>query len=353
MEFDFFSEPVTFCVIRNYYTKDEAEHVLKALEEMKSELMTPENTGAARGLDGAVRKNNKGIFIENQGHVINHLNKKLYGEVAWELCKNNWFYSYLKQDVYDKTLVSYYEHGSYYKPHKDRSLLTAIYYTWREPKTFEGGDLYFGDFKVPIENNCLVVFPSPTEHEVKNVQGEGRWAISQFVNIRADDKLIYHFPNCMEIQDFKRIEEVTRNGHWTYQGRSVSGPTRFWHLELENDKYFTHYLKGCIENVTKRKFSHLYRVYANGQAHGQDGDFHQDDKNPKAWTFILYLNVIDHDVIEKWGGVTEFKMPDGLMTQLPHTNMGILFRSDIWHRGMAPSRHVDDLRITIAWKLIE
>lgn len=356
MKFTFFTEPVTFCIIQNYYTKDETEIILQALEELKPELQPPENTGAARNINGQVRKNNKGLFIENEEHVLIKLNRKLYGEVTWELCKNNWFYDYLKQDVYDKTLVSYYENGGYYKPHKDKSVLTAIYYIWKEPPQFENGDLYFGDFRVPIENNCLLVFPSSTEHEVKHVKGEGRWAISQFISLKQDDSIpIYHFPNCMQVNDFQRIKEITANGHWTFTGHSYPGRqnTKFWFMDLDNNPFFKEYLKGYIEHKTKKKFRSLQRVYANGQFHGQDGQFHQDEHHPDSWTFMLYTNTIDQDDIENWGGTTQFKTRHGILTQFPYTNHGILFKADLWHRGLAPSRHVNDLRVTIAWKLIE
>ena len=96
-----------------------------------------------------------------------------------------WFYRYLtnrSDRLTDKTLVSYYEDGSYYKPHVDAAIMTCISYHWKEPKEFTGGDLHFGDFKVPIENNCLLIFPSCTEHEVSPVSGQGRYAITQFLN---------------------------------------------------------------------------------------------------------------------------------------------------------------------------
>ena len=356
MNFKFFTEPVTFCIIQNYYTKDEADIALQAMEDLTPELQVPENTGSARNINGQVRKNNKGIFIENQDHVLIKLNRRLFGEVTWELCKNNWFYDYLKQDVSDKTLVSYYEDGGYYKPHRDMSLITAIYYAWREPQKFEGGDLYFGDFKVPIENNCLLVFPSSTEHEVKPVKGSGRWAVSQFVHLKSNDNNIpiYHFKNCMQVNDFERIKDIISKTQWTYTGRSHPGqPYKFWEMVLDNNPFFTHYLKEYIEHITGRKFRGLKRVYANGQAHGQDGYFHQDDTEPNTWTFLLYTNTIDQNEIETWGGETQFKTPLGILSQFPYTNHGILFRSDIVHKGLSPSRHINELRITVAWKLVE
>lgn len=355
MKYQFFTDPVAFCIINDYYTEDEVEQILQNLDNLRNELQTPENTGSARNISGQLRKQNKGVFIENDESVLIKLNRKLFGEVAWDLSKHNWFYDYLKQDVYDRTLVSYYEDGGYYKPHRDKSIVTAIYYVWKEPKSFDGGELYFGEFKVPIVNNCLLVFPSTTEHEVKMVKGSGRWAITQFVSPNQEKPEIHHFPNCVEYRDFQHIQEVLAKGRWIFTGKSHPDDpvSKFWYMDLMDDKFFTEYLKSYIEHITKRKFSTLYKVYANGQTRGQDGEFHQDDVRPGTWTFLLYTNVIEPQQIESWGGVTQFKTQYGILSQFPYTNHGMLFRSEISHRGLGPSIHVPEIRKTIAWKLIE
>jgi hypothetical protein len=354
MKYSFYTHPVTFCIIRDYYTEDEVELLLDELDNLKPELQPPEVTGSAMNIRGEVHKKNNGVFIENNQNIIVKLNRKLFGEVSWELAKNNWFYSYLKQDVYDRTLVSYYEDGGYYKPHRDKSLITAIYYVWKDPKTFEGGDLYFGDFRVPIEKNCLLVFPSSTEHEVKVVKGSGRWAISQFVSLSTEEPPIYHFPNFLHVTDFQHVQDVLEKGSWKYIGRSLVEDTfSFWNMDLIHDKFFTEYLKTHIENVTRKKFRSVRSVYANGQTHGQDGSFHQDDIRPGTWTFLLYTNILNENELERWGGMTQFNLKSGIVSQLPIPNHGILFKSEIVHRGLGPAIHVSDIRKTIAWKLIE
>lgn len=354
MKYSFYTHPVTFCIIRDYYTEDEVELLLDELDNLKPELQPPEVTGSAMNIRGEVHKKNNGLFIENNQNIIVKLNRKLFGEVSWELAKNNWFYSYLKQEVYDRTLVSYYEDGGYYKPHRDKSLITAIYYVWKDPKTFEGGDLYFGDFRVPIEKNCLLVFPSSTEHEVKVVKGSGRWAISQFVSLSTEEPPIYHFPNFLHVTDFQHVQDVLDKGSWKYIGRSLVEDTfSFWNMDLIHDKFFTEYLKTHIENVTRKKFSMVRSVYANGQTHGQDGSFHQDDFRPGTWTFLLYTNTIKENELARWGGMTQFNLKTGIVSQLPIPNHGILFKSEIVHRGLGPAIHVSDIRKTIAWKLIE
>jgi hypothetical protein len=108
----------------------------------------------------------------------------------------------------------------------------------------------------------------------------------------------------------------------------------------------------AIEARSGKKFK-ILRIYANGQVYGQDGDFHQDDTGPNTWTFLIYMNIVPANELENWGGETQFKMNDGLKIQLPVPNTGVLFRSNIFHKGMAPSNISSGLRVTVAWKLEE
>jgi hypothetical protein len=358
MEIEYFTEPISFCIIRNYVSSDEVQAILKELEELKPRLQSPENTGTAHDGTGKPKKSNKGLFIDNYAtSAILKINRKLFGEVAWETSKHHWFFKMLKEDVEDSTLVSYYENGDYYKKHHDTSIITAIHYVWNEPKSFEGGDLYFGEFKVPITNNCLVVFPGAcTEHQVTPVTGTGRWAISQFVHQKSTKQSpvpIIQFPNFLSVMDFRMVQRHVENAPWSFKGFSnETQKGKFWYMDLMDMQPFREYIFGLIEKVAGRKFK-LHRVYANGQAYGQDGDYHQDDTDPKSWTFILYTNDILPNEIDDWGGATLFKTDNGIMYQPPITNLGILFRSDLWHRGLAPSKHINELRRTVAWKLSE
>ena len=189
-KFQFFTEPVPHCIIKNYYTPAELQLLWAELDFLKGKLSPPDQTGTAVGPDGKPKKKNKGAFIDDlytkrELSNILQLNRKIgKPEINGKILGQNWFYNYLKpcDRLKDRTLVSYYEDGDYYEPHTDSAMVTVISYHWKEPKSFEGGDLYFGNYKVPIENNCLLIFPSCTEHEVKRVSGHGRYAITQFLN---------------------------------------------------------------------------------------------------------------------------------------------------------------------------
>ena len=349
MEFNFFTEPVTFCIVNNYYTEDEIDAIHRELNSIKPNLKPPENTGTARTVDGIVSKQNKGMFLNEPRGPIFELSRKLFREVAWETQKNNWMYRWLS-GMDDKILVSYYESGDHYKSHTDHAVLTAIYYTWKEPRQFSGGDLYFGKYKVPIENNSLVIFPSSTQHSVTPVIGEGRWAISQFISHTPpkENRGMFYYHNFLDVTRFATAQDLTfRSSSWAFRGSSNGGPPKFWMLELSNNQFFI----DMVQPLLREKGLKIIRIYANGQSFGQDGEFHQDDSTPDSWTLLLYLNDIKEEEIDNWGGGTQFKMENAIENQYPIPNMAILFRSDIWHRGLAPSRTVGDIRVTVTWKL--
>ena len=351
MEVVHYTEPVQFCIIKNYYLPDQIEAIHKELDHMKPSLKGPDGTFSARNSSGELLKKNKGGFVQNKSGPIWNFSRKLFGEVSWELRKGHWFWQYLNLTLEDEILVTHYESGDYYKSHRDESLFTAIYYTWKEPKTFTGGDVFFGEFKVPIENNCLLVFPGPTFHEVSTVYGNGRWAISQFVKFgvpRHMKKNMYHYDNFLHATDYKKVQNLVFNSDkWFLGNSSLELYPRFWKLPLDNNEY----IRSLINSVLEEHNLKILRVYANGQFYGQNGSFHQDDPSPSAWTFLLYLNDIERGEIDEWMGTTEFKTENGITSQQPIPNMGILFRSDLFHRGLAPSRMVTDMRVTLAWKL--
>ena len=353
MDIVHYTHPVQFCIIRNYYKNDEVNIIHRELDKRRPFLKAADGTGSAVTLDGQYKKNNKGEFVA-ENTIIYNISRKLFGELGRKLSETHWLYKYLDPSLsHDSMLISMYESGGYYNSHVDMSVLTAIYYTWKEPKSFVGGDLYFGDFKVPIENNCLLIFPGPTEHMVTPITGGERWAISQFINvIQADaNEKIITIPNFLHVVDYKAAQELTFNSrNWAFNNSAVykiDHKPSFWSLGLDNVKFFT----DIIQDFLAQQQMTILRVYANGQTHGQDSEFHVDDDQPDHWTLLLYLNDIGRDEIEAWGGCTEFKTSKGLIKQFPFPNTAILFRADILHRGMAPSRYVKDLRVTIAWKL--
>jgi hypothetical protein len=348
----YFTEPVTFCIIKNFYSEDDLELIWKELETLKPHFGGPEKTGTARNAVGQPKKDNKGVFLQ-QGNPITILNRKLFTpELVHDLSKLNWFFGYLKHLNRDDTLVSYYEDSGHYKAHTDDAIITAIHYLWKEPKTFTGGGLFFGDFEVPIENNCMLIFPSCTFHEVKPLQGYGRYALTQFVSSKEKERPpdIPRFTNVLSVIEFKKVQEFIAQGKWTTGGNSgTQSLVNFLYMDLIESDFFRKYLKDKICTLIGRD-AKLDRVYANGQYHGLDGSFHQDSKEDGTWTFLLYLTEIEPDQLDEFHGTTEIRRGDRIVAFQPETNSAIMFPSQRWHRGRSPSRFFPGLRITIAWK---
>ena len=358
MEFSFFTNPVTFCIIKNFYTGEEVNLIHKELDEIYSNFKGAEATGSSVNIKGDPRKQNKGLFLDDfygrnrdKSAILNLNRKTFHPQVKYELVKGNWFFSYIERTKYDSTLVSTYSQGDYYSSHSDQSFITAIYYTWKEPKQFEGGELYFGEFKVPIENNCMLLFPSCTEHQVKPVtRGYGRFAISQFISLDNPPvkENIRRVLNFLTINEFDKVNNLIDNLSWS-KGSSVGGSQIFGNIDLNREPYITDVLVNKIRSTLGMNL-HLNNVYANGQFFGQDGVFHQDNTSSDAFTVVLYMNRIEDADIDIWGGETQFKIGERITSYQPYTNSLLIFNSNLVHRGMAPSRYFNDRRVTITWK---
>ena len=119
-------------------------------------------------------------------------------------------------------------------------------------------------------------------------------------------------------------------------------------MDLQEDTLFSDTVFEKIKQLTGRKFE-LRNVYANGQTFGQDGDDHTDGTDEAHWTFLIYATEVTD------GGLTLFRRPGTrFLTALePTKNTGVLFKADLVHKGLAPSRDCNALRVTIAYKLRE
>lgn len=122
----------------------------------------------------------------------------------------------------------------------------------------------------------------------------------------------------------------------------------FWYMNLENESFFTEDLFSQIKKYIGEGFK-IERVYANGQTFGLDGEFHIDDSDDNAYTF-LYYPMRNWNL--SWGGETVILDPDGVITTVhPMPNSAIMFPSNWLHCGKSPSKNFTDLRITLAYKL--
>lgn len=163
-----------------------------------------------------------------------------------------------------------------------------------------------------------------------------------------------HFLNTDELE---KAVSIIKSGKWQFG--HISNPTDlnstpFWSMNLNENEYFSIYIKEIIEKQFSKKFK-LYRVYANGQTFGQDGSYHTDNDEPNTFTFCLYLSEIIQKYIETAGGHIFFKLPDlnYKICYEPIYNRGIFFPSNYLHKACSYTRFIMDMRICVAWKLKE
>lgn len=357
-----YNYPVPFCVVRNFLNPDDEVRMKTNLNDLKKHLKPADKTGAAVHENKLLAKK-KGVFLNECDYLrSNNFIEKIMDKVKSpefidQASAESWFFEYLRGDSKHGTLVSLYEEGDEYKHHKDSSYMSIIYYFF--DGEFEGGDFFLKQVRIPIEHNSLVIFPSCTFHAVSPIKGPGkRWSITNFFTLASSYQQlpdsIFTFKNFATPDEWKEIHYGIENAPWVLKGLSNPNQTNkiesnFWFLDLNGIDLFS---KKLFERIPHGPWK-LERVYANGHSFGQNGSFHQDSTEPGAWTFLLYVNEIDAAAMNSWGGQTEFETSQGRIVQVPEPNLGILFKSNIYHRGLGPSRYVNNLRVTIAWKLIK
>ena len=159
--------------------------------------------------------------------------------------------------------------------------------------------------------------------------------------------------NFLSNDDLMKVIESSRYFPWSYGHVSAKNEgINFWSSNLINNDLFKTHIFHKIESYFKKKFS-INDLYANGQTYGMDGIYHTDDNNDDAYTFLLYISDITRDNVHIVDGYTLFKDGDKIVCIEPILNRGVLFKSNIFHKGLGPSRSANMLRISIAFKLRE
>jgi hypothetical protein len=159
--------------------------------------------------------------------------------------------------------------------------------------------------------------------------------------------------NFLSNDDIIKVIEHSRNFKWKFGKRTlINKGYKFWVCVLYHDDLFKTYIFPKIEEYFKKKFT-ILKIYANGQTYGQDGEYHIDSPKDDDYTFLLYLGDITHRDVSFVDGYTLFKQGEKVTCIEPICNRCVLFKSNIEHKGMAPSRKSNVLRTIIAFKLRE
>jgi len=191
-------KPFDHILIKDFYSKEELKLIWRENEFVFDKLGDPEATRAAMEDDGEGRKKSgRGIFLDEvygrrEFSDILRITRKTFNceELDEEIEKmGSVYFNLFRKTNWDSTMLQYYEEGDYYKQHDDSAFFTAIYTFYKEPKCFDGGDLYFEkyDYTLPIRNNQLILFPSIVSHGVNEVTMKkpgymnGRFSIAHLI----------------------------------------------------------------------------------------------------------------------------------------------------------------------------
>jgi Rps23 Pro-64 3,4-dihydroxylase Tpa1-like proline 4-hydroxylase len=134
------------------------------------------------------------VYTDRSTSNILTVNRKLFdSECLKKFSQTSPMSKSILYQTKDYTLLRYYENGDEYLPHHDDSSYTAITFFYREPKSFEGGELLFPDFDYTFKcnNNHVILFPGCISHSVTKVQmndnifcnGMGRYSMAQFLTL--------------------------------------------------------------------------------------------------------------------------------------------------------------------------
>jgi len=192
-------EKIPYLLEDNFFTSEELNAIWVELEFLNrpSLMLDPDLTASATEW-GEIKKKNRGVFLNN---VYKHLDvspiwvasRKLFSGYTFNFSELSMVNKVALETNHSSMLMSYYEDGDYYLPHRDTASVTTLYWFFREPKRFEGGDLIFTETgeTVEVKHNRMIMFPSWAEHAVTNValsdefknRGLGRYCVTHFLNI--------------------------------------------------------------------------------------------------------------------------------------------------------------------------
>ena len=125
----------------------------------------------------------------------------------------------------------------------------------------------------------------------------------------------------------------------------------YWKIKLNFSPLFSIKMVEVISRYFNKNFK-LIRVYAVSQTYTETGSYHTDHLDPYRYTFCLYIS---DNVPTNSGGSFFVRIPNRYeIMSIDHVNnRGVLFPSKYLHKGHGFDRNVNDLRMCIAWKLIE
>ena len=160
---------------------------------------------------------------------------------------------------------------------------------------------------------------------------------------------LQYFPDFLSKEDQElTISKTLYSKNWQFGHSSADNDSfHFWSIDLTKDPFFSNTILNKICETVGINLR-LIKVYANGQTYGQSGSVHKDLHNGDCDLTFLYYPLIWKPI---YAGHLILDDGQEVISVLPKENLGLMFKSDIDHVGMEPSRHYKELRISIAFKM--
>lgn len=194
-------DPFPHVIIKYMYDEWQMPQIWEELNFLcyEEKLLDPTESGSALTDDGKTLKQNSCIWLDDiyahpkLSNILKATND-FQTRQLWQICKQHPHWYFNKAQInYTANLISYYEHGGYYKPHNDQAYFTCLTWFYKKPKAFEGGDLHFPeyDYKIECKHNSTVLFPSQIVHAVDEISMNpsmlsnklGRFCYTQFFSL--------------------------------------------------------------------------------------------------------------------------------------------------------------------------
>ena len=158
---------------------------------------------------------------------------------------------------------------------------------------------------------------------------------------------IIAWKNFLNQEEKEIIESESKKYQWNLEGSSQNTPlTRmFWFKNLIGSTKTKELFKSKMESYLNKSIE-VDRIYANGQAHGQCGMFHQDIPGCD-YSLVYYLH---EDWQPEYGGHLMIKINNTIESYWPESNSAILFKSDLWHCPLEPTIYCRTQRLSITFK---
>lgn len=171
------SNPCEYLFFDNVCEPEDLEKCFEEINFLLPAFIDSEKIGAALQNNLEPKKKGKGVFLPHvyspnfspYSATTNTINK------IFKIAKNGNYtplssMNHLKHVSGYDILLNAYGNGDYYLPHKDVSVLTAIF--WLSKETVNGGDFVFTNFNhvIPFKTNQAIIFPSHYEHEVTEIK---------------------------------------------------------------------------------------------------------------------------------------------------------------------------------------